>query len=191
MFVATDDKNVSAKLPSDNVLPAVGNMLFTKAPAVKVALSRWGAFSRQDSSAYIYAQSSGGDVAFGMVTEAIADIYLLSQASVFIGSISSTFGTVASQCGLQSRGPGGAAKKVYYIDGADVASGHYKCSVTSYMLLSEHDFATVSKILGDDTGKAVRFNIEAGLPEYSPATVDRLFPPTPYVRKNMELDEMK
>ena len=43
-----------------------------------------------------------------------------------------------------------------------------------------HDFVTVSKILGDETGKAVRFNIEMGLPEYSLATVDRLFPPTPY-----------
>ena len=144
VFVATDDKNATNKLPSNSVLPAIGNMLFTTVPAAKVALSRWGEYSRQDESAYLVAQNSGGDVAFEMVTEAIADIYLLSRASVFVGSISSTFGTVASQCGLQSRGPGGTAKKVYYIDGADVASGRYKCSVTSYMLLSGATLAEVS-----------------------------------------------
>jgi len=142
--------------------------------------------SRQDETAVVYASRNGGDIAFNMVTEAIADIYLLSQASVFVGSTSSTFGTFSSQCGMQTRGPGGGPKRLLYIDGADIASGMYKCPVTSYMLLSSHNFETVSKILLDETGTAVFFNLTSGIPQYKVDVVKHLFPPFPVVKEKFE-----
>ena len=118
-----------------------------------------------------------------MVTEAIADIYLLSLGSVFIGSTSSTFGTFSSQCSMQSRDWGGDCgirpKRLKYIDASDIASGKYKCPVTSYLMLSTHDFETVSKVLLDKTGTALSFNLTSNIPQYKVDAVKRLFPPPP------------
>ena len=118
-----------------------------------------------------------------MVTEAVADLHLLSLASVFIGSTSSTFGAFSSQCGMQSRGHIGAPKRINYVDASDIASGKYKCPVTSYMSLSSHDFDTVSKILLDKSALwwgegAVFFNLTSGIPQYKVDVVKLLFPPS-------------
>jgi hypothetical protein len=63
-------------------LPAIGNLFFNTIPAAKLALSGFGEFSRQEETAVVHARKQGGEVAFEMVTEAVADLYLLSQASV-------------------------------------------------------------------------------------------------------------
>ncbi|GMI09330.1 hypothetical protein TrVE_jg754 [Triparma verrucosa] len=60
-----------------------------------------------------------------------------------------------------------------------ILPGRYKCPVTSYLILSTHDFKTVSKILLDETGTAVSFNVTRGTPQYKIDVVKRLFPPPP------------
>ena len=50
-----------------------------------------------------------------MVAEALADVYLLSHAAVFVGSLSSTFGAFASRVAHARRG----YRHTAYIDGDD------------------------------------------------------------------------